>query len=314
MIGACLLPLQNYLFRLTIKIKEMTGIPETQLVLSADGSVYHLRLHPNQIADTIILVGDPGRVAKVSAYFDSVECRVSNREINTHTGIYQGKRMSVLSTGMGPDNIDIVVNELDALVNVDLKTRQIKPKHTSLTLVRLGTSGALQADIPVGDSFVAAEFALGLDGLVYFYDQAEVFIEQEMTEAFIEHMHWPVNLPGPYVVGASPVLLQQLSAGCFRGITATSPGFYGPQGRSIRLGLRDADMNSKMESFEYKGKRITNFEMESSALYGLSKMLGHDAITICAIIANRVSEQFAGDYQPHMDKLIRQTLDRLAGA
>jgi uridine phosphorylase len=313
MIDACLLPLQNYLFRLTIKIKEMTVIPESQLVLAADGSVYHLRLQPEQIADTIILVGDPGRVAKVSAYFDSVEYRVSNREINTHTGLYKGKRMSVLSTGMGPDNIDIVVNELDALVNVDLKTRQIKPDKTRLTLVRLGTSGALQADIPVGDSFIAAEYALGLDGLVYFYDQADKFVDQEMTAAFVQHMQWPANLPGPYVVGASPALIKQLTAGYHIGVTATSPGFYGPQGRSIRLGLRDADLNSKMESFNFKGKRITNFEMESSALYGLSKMLGHDALTICAIIANRVSEKFAGDYQPHMDKLIRQTLDRLVG-
>ncbi len=178
---------------------------------------------------------------------------------------------------------------------------------------QVGYIRGLQADIPVGDSFIAAEYALGLDGLVYFYDHAEAFIDQEMTAAFVKHMEWPANLPGPYVVGASPVLLKQLTAGYHIGVTATSPGFYGPQGRSIRLGLRDADMNSKMESFEYKGKRITNFEMESSALYGLSKMLGHNAITICAIIANRVSEQFAGDYQPHMDKLIRQTLDRLVG-
>ncbi len=291
----------------------MSAIPESQLVLTPDGSVYHLRLHPGQIADTIILVGDPGRVEKISAYFERIEYRVSNREINTHTGFYKGRRMTVLSTGMGPDNIDIVVNELDALVNVDLKTRRIKEEKTSLKLVRLGTSGALQADIPVGDSFVAAEYAIGLDGLIYFYDRAADYIEKDMTQAFVKHMNWPADLPGPYAVGCSQALLAQLAGGYRKGITATSPGFYGPQGRSLRLGLRDEQMNPMIESFSHEGRCITNFEMESSALYGLSKMLGHEALTICAIIANRVSEKFAGDYQPYMDKLIRQTLDRLAG-
>lgn len=289
----------------------MSAIPESQLVLSPEGSVYHLRLYPDQIADTIILVGDPGRVEKVSAHFDKIECRVSNREINTHTGVYKGKRLSVLSTGMGPDNIDIVVNELDALVNIDLKTRRVKPDKTRLNLIRLGTSGALQADIPVGDSFVAAEYALGLDGLIYFYDRAADYIENEMTAAFIRHMNWPAELPGPYAVRGSTVLLDQLAGDYRKGITATSPGFYGPQGRSLRLALRNKQMNPMVESFGYAGKRITNFEMESSALYGLSKMLGHEALTICTIIANRVTEKFVGNYQVYMDKLIRQTLDRL---
>ncbi len=289
----------------------MAVIPDSQLVLSSDGSVYHLRLQPHQLADTVILVGDPGRVEKVSSFFESVEHRVSNREINTHTGYYKGKRITAMSTGMGPDNIDIVVNEMDALVNVDLKTRRVKDKHTSLKLIRLGTSGALQAGIPVGDSYVAAEYAIGLDGLVYFYANALEYIDNEFTDAFVKHMDWPAVLPGPYAVKGSELLLEKLCKGYIKGVTATSPGFYGPQGRSIRLGLRDKDLNSKIESFAYGEKRITNFEMESSALYGLSRMLGHEALTVCVIIANRVNEEFAGDYQPYMEKLIKQTLDRL---
>ena len=216
---------------------DKTFIPDSQLVLNADGSVYHLKLFPEQIADALLLVGDPNRVKKISAYFDTIEHKVSNRELITHTGFYKGKRITVLSTGMGTDNIDIVINELDALVNIDLKTRTIKKEHTRLKLIRLGTSGALQPEIPVGDSFVASRFALG---------------------------------------------------------------------------LADSEMNHKIESFEFEGLKITNFEMESSALYGLSNMLGHDALTICVIIANRVTEKFAGDYQIHMDKLIKNTLDRLA--
>jgi uridine phosphorylase len=274
--------------------------------------VYHLKLFPGQVADTIILVGDPGRVEKVSAHFDYIELKVSNREINTHTGTYKGKRLTVMSTGMGPDNIDIVVNELDALFNVELKSRQIKDHKTKLSLIRLGTSGAMQADIPVGDSYIAAEYALGLDGLIHFYKGADSVIENQFAKAFIQFLDWPQNLPEPYVVKGSEMLLDKLTKGYIKGVTATSPGFYGPQGRSIRLKLANPLMNQKIESFVFEGRRITNFEMESSALYGLSKMLGHEALTICLIIANRVSEKFSGDYKPFMDKLIRQTLDRLA--
>ncbi len=287
-------------------------IPDSQLPLNADGSVYHLRLMPEQVADTIILVGDPNRVRKVSAFFDELEFEVSNREIITHTGYYRGKRITVMSTGMGTDNIDIVVNELDALFNIDLNTRTQKAEHTRLKLIRLGTSGALQPDVPVGDSVVATEYALGLDGLLYFYEGCNEVTEHRMTEAFINHTGWNKHLPHPYVVRASEGLLKTLGEGYIKGVTATSPGFYGPQGRSLRLRLPDKNMNPKMESFAYGGHRITNFEMESSALYGLSRLLGHEALTLCVIIANRVTEKFAPNYHPYMEKLIRNTLDRLA--
>ncbi len=289
-------------------------IPDSQLVLHGDGSVYHLRLFPEQIADTVILVGDPNRVAKISALFDVIEHQVSNRELVTHTGIYKGKRITALSTGMGTDNIDIVLNELDALVNIDLKQRTIKEKHTRLKLIRLGTSGALQPDIPVGNSFLASKYALGLDGLLHFYADSVQHIHHEMTDAFVEHMKWSPLLPSPYVVGCSESLMEQLAFDFRKGITATSPGFYGPQGRVLRLPLSDEGMNKKIESFSFEGQNITNFEMESSALYGLSMLLGHDALTICLVIANRVTEKFSSDYHPFMERLIKNTLDRLAGS
>lgn len=289
-------------------------IPDSQLVLHGDGSVYHLRLFPEQIADTVILVGDPNRVAKISALFDVIENQVSNRELVTHTGFYKGKRITALSTGMGTDNIDIVLNELDALVNIDLKQRTIKEKHTRLKLIRLGTSGALQPDIPVGNSFLASKYALGLDGLLHFYADSVQHIHHEMTDAFVEHMKWSPLLPSPYVVGCSESLMEQLAFDFRKGITATSPGFYGPQGRVLRLPLSDEGMNKKIESFSFEGQNITNFEMESSALYGLSMLLGHDALTICLVIANRVTEKFSSDYHPFMERLIKNTLDRLAGS
>ncbi len=289
----------------------MYKIPDSQLVLHTDGSVYHLRLFPHQIADSIILVGDPGRVKDVSRLFDHIEFQMANREIVTHTGTYKGKRVTVLSTGMGTDNIDIVINELDALANINLKTREINAEHIKLNLVRLGTSGALQPEIEVGTSFVAAEFALGLDGLLHFYGGSGKVIEHGMTDAFVKHMNWSPLLPGPYVVKSSESLLKKLGEGYYHGVTATSPGFYGPQGRSLRLPLGDVTMNKKIESFSYNGLKINNFEMESSALYGLSRLLGHEALTICLVIANRVTEKFAGDYHANMDLLIQTTLDRL---
>lgn len=289
-------------------------IPDSQLVLHGDGSVYHLRLFPEQIADTVILVGDPNRVAKISSLFDVVEHQVTNRELVTHTGIYKGKRITALSTGMGTDNIDIVLNELDALANIDLKQRTIKEKHTRLKLIRLGTSGALQPDIPVRESFLAAKYALGLDGLLHFYADGSKHMHHEMTNAFVQHMKWNPLLPSPYVVGSSENLMEQLAFDYRKGITATSPGFYGPQGRVLRLPLSDEGMNKKIESFTFEGQNITNFEMESSALYGLSLMLGHDALTICLVIANRVTEKFSSNYHPFMEKLIQNTLDRLAGS
>ncbi len=289
----------------------MSRIPDSQLVLHTDGSVYHLRLFPHQIADSIVLVGDPGRVKDVSRFLDHIEFQMSNREIVTHTGTYKGKRITVLSTGMGTDNIDIVVNELDALANIDLKTREIHPEHRKLNLVRLGTSGALQPEIEAGKTYVAAEYALGLDGLLHFYANAESVIERPFTKAFMDHMQWPGNLPEPYIVKGSSTLLEKLGKGYIHGVTATSPGFYGPQGRSLRLSLADKSMNQKIESFTFNNHKISNFEMESSALYGLSRLLGHEALTICLIIANRVTEKFAGNYHEAMDHLILQTLNSL---
>jgi uridine phosphorylase len=288
----------------------MSRIPESQLVLHSDGSMYHLRLQPDQIAETIILVGDPQRVQMVSKFFDTIEHKVHNREIITHTGIYKGKKLTVMSTGMGTDNIDIIVNELDALVNIDLKKGTLKEKHTSLNLIRIGTSGALQHDIEVGDSYVAGAYALGLDGLIFFYDKVDSVIDHDMTSAFHKHMHWPSILPTPYIVKASERLLNTFANNCLKGITATAPGFYGPQGRMLRLPLGHPDLINQMESFTYHGNKITNFEMESSALYGLSRMLGHEALTICVIIANRVTEKFAGNYHPFMEKLIIRTLNK----
>lgn len=307
------LPLQNYSIQQCkfVFLMNSTIIPASQLPLNPDGTIYHLRLLPEQIADTILLVGDPNRVKKISSFFDTIEHEVANREIVTHTGWYKGKRITALSTGMGTDNIDIVINELDALVNIDLKTRKQKEQHTRLTLIRLGTSGALQPEIPVGESFIASTHALGLDGLLHFYSGSEKHIDQPMTEAFKKYMDWNQLLPSPYVVKGTEALIKKLAFDYQKGVTATSPGFYGPQGRVLRLDLSDAKMNSKIESFEYEGRKITNFEMESSALYGLSSMLGHDALTICVIIANRVTEKFSGNYHPFMEKLIKNTLDRI---
>lgn len=286
-------------------------IPASQLVLNDEGAIYHLNLHPDQIADDIILVGDPGRVSMVSSFFDKIEVRRENRELLTHTGYFNGKRVTVLSTGMGTDNIDIVMNELDALANIDLQTRMPKDTHRTLNLVRLGTSGALQADIPVEDSYVAARYALGFDGLLYFYGKNNEVNEKAMSDAFIDYMDYPSDLPKPYIVEGSKELFGRLADGYFQGITATAPGFYGPQGRCLRMPLAYPDNNRKIEGFRYGDWRICNFEMESSALYGLGKMMGHNCLTICAVIANRVSEKFAADYHPYVKKLVINTLERM---
>lgn len=288
----------------------MKAIPTSQLLVNDKGAIYHLGLRPDQLADNVILVGDPKRVETVSSFFEKIEHKVSNREMVTHTGYFNGKRISALSTGMGTDNLDIVVNELDALVNIDLEKRVPKEKHHTLNLVRLGTSGALQPDIAVGE-FIASRFALGLDGLLYFYGKYAEVIEQQMTDAFIKHMNYPENLPHPYVVASSDALFEKLSEGCYQGITATSPGFYGPQGRVLRLPLAHKEINRDIETFEYNNWRISNFEMESSALFGLGRMLGHNTLTICVAIANRVNEQFLDDYHPRVKQLIAQTLERL---
>ena len=288
------------------------AIPASQLVLNNEGAVYHLGLHPDELADDVILVGDPGRVDMIASRFEKIEVRRQNRELWSRTGTYNGKRITVLSTGMGTDNLDIVMNELDTLANIDLKTRMPKETHRTLNLVRLGTSGALQADIPVEDSYVATRYAIGLDGLLYFYKGNEAVNEISMRDAFIEQMDYPKDLPMPYVVEGSKELFERLGQGYYQGLTATAPGFYGPQGRTLRMQLAYPENNRKIEAFRYQDWRVCNFEMESSALYGLGKMMGHRCLTVCAVIANRVSEKFCADYHPYIDKLITNTLDRLS--
>lgn len=288
----------------------MKPIPESELILKPDGSIYHLSLKPEDISDNIIIVGDPARVPEVSKHFSKTELKVHNREINTHTGIYKGKRITVLSSGMGVDNIDIVINELDALANIDLKKRIPKETHTSLNLIRLGTSGALQPDIPV-DSFALSRYGLGLDGILYYYRDYEKVIDHELTGAFISQMQWNHKLPTPYIVKGSSVLENKFSDGTIKGITATAPGFYGPQGREIRLRSYPEDLPGQLGTFRYQEHRIINFEMETSALFGLSKLLGHEALSICAIIANRQARKFSENHHKTVEELIVYVLDRI---
>ena len=286
-------------------------IPASQLVLNNEGAIYHLNLHPEQLADNIIMVGDPGRVDMIASFFDKIEVERQNRELVTRTGWFNGKRITVLSTGMGTDNLDIVMNELDALANIDLKTRMPKETHRSLNLIRLGTCGALQPDIEPGNN-VATRYAIGLDGLLYFYEKHKEVNEIAMRDAFIEQMNYPKDLPKPYVVEGSKALFDKLAEGYYQGVTATAPGFYGPQGRTLRMRLSYPENNSKIENFDYQGWRVCNFEMESSALYGLGKMMGHNCLTICVAIANRVTEKFTTDYHPYVRKLVENTLERLS--
>jgi uridine phosphorylase len=283
-------------------------IAETELILTPENKIYHLNLSKDEIANDIILVGDPDRVSIISNKFDSIEHKIQNREFVTHTGILNGKRISVIATGIGPDNIDIVVNELDALVNIDFKTRTINKKKKTLNLIRLGTSGALQKDIEV-DSFLASSFGLGLDNIAHFYESEEI-IEQEMSSKYKQHANWPENLSNPYIVKASDNLLS-LFPDVKKGITATAPGFYGPQGRTLRLNPSITNLHEKMESFKYKENRITNFEMETSALYYLGQSLGHYTLTICAIIANRLTKEYSKDYKKTEEKMIDLVLKRI---
>ena len=288
----------------------MNKIPESELVLNPDGSVYHLKLRPEHIAETVIIVGDPHRVSMVSNYFDSIEYSIENREFVTHTGYVGEKRLTVLSTGIGTDNIDIAINELDAAVNIDLKTRTVKENFKSLKIIRLGTSGAVQEDIPC-DSFVISSHGLGFDGLLNFYNVPKGIVDQDLTNAFLSHSKWDNALPRPYIVAGSDILLKELGKNMIQGITATSPGFYGPQGRVLRLPLFDPYQNEKITSFGFAGLRITNYEMETSALYGLGKMLGHQTCTICAIIANRLAKTYSKDYKKTVDKMIGIVIERL---
>ena len=289
----------------------MKRIDESELILNPDGSIYHLKLKEENIADDIIVVGDPGRVPVISAYFDSVEFKQSNREIVTHTGFIGKKRLTVLSTGMGTDNLDIVINELDAIVNIDLEKRLPKEEHKALNIIRLGTSGALQEDIPVG-SYVMSTHGIGLDGIMRFYAAGDSVMDHDLTDAFLKQTSWPADLPKAYIVAGSNALMDRMGKGYLKGITATAPGFFGPQGRVLRLDLAYPDLNESISAFAYKGYRVINFEMETSALYGLSKALGHNAMTVCAIIANRLRKEYAKDYKPSVTALIEDLLEKLA--
>jgi uridine phosphorylase len=285
-------------------------IKESELILNPDGSVYHLSLKPEHIADTIIFVGDQDRVEKISKHFDVIEFKTQKREFKTHTGIYKGKRITVLSTGIGPDNIDIVMNELDALVNINLKTRKQKETLTSLKSIRIGTSGSLQSNIPV-DSFVLSTHGLDLNGMLHFY-KVDEFTNPGIENAFIEHTKWNSNKARPLVFNNSEILEQLVEdVTVYKGLTATAGGFYGPQGRVLRLALEDNNLNEKMDSFNFEGINITNFEMETAVIYGLSKLLGHHALSINAIIANRPNGSFSKNPGLVIERLIQFTLDKI---
>ena len=287
----------------------MTQLQHSELILNADGSIFHLHLLPQDIADLIILVGDQDRVSVVSQFFDKIEVKKQNREFSTHTGTYKGKRISVVSTGIGTDNIDIVVNELDALANIDLVKREVKKEHRQLNFIRIGTSGALQGEIPV-DTPVASAISCGFDGLLNFYAGRNEISKLPLEKAFLEHMNWNPLLAKPYFVGASENLLKKVAFDMEQGITISAPGFYGPQGRVLRLPIADSKINDKIEAFRYNDNRITNYEMECSAIYGLSALLGHNALTVCNIIANRRRGEYSSDYRPHMVDTIKKVLDR----
>lgn len=286
-------------------------IPSSELIINDDGTVFHLHLRPDQIADTVIMVGDPARVELVASRFEERECRAANREFITVTGRYRGKRMSVLSTGIGIGNIDISVTELDALANVDFATRTVKENLRRLTLVRLGTSGALQPDIELGD-VVFSRTSVGFDGLLNYYKGRNDVCDLEIERAFMAHTGWSDLLPKPYFINASDELRQLFADTTTEGITIAAPGFYAPQGRWVRLEPADNDLNAKIESFRYGDRRITNFEMEGSALAGLAALMGHRAATMCTIIAQRVARNANTDYRPYVERMIDMALDKLA--
>ncbi len=290
--------------------KNKKMIKSSELILNPDGSVYHLNLLPENIANDIIFVGDQERVSKITQHFDSIEFSTQKREFKTETGMYKGKRITVQSTGIGPDNIDIVFNELDALVNVDLKTREIKPNHTALNIVRIGTSGSLQADIPV-DSWVMSKYAVGLDNMLRSYLIEEHSIA-ELEDAFIQQTNWDLRKGRPTVVACDVTLENKIYSDKFhKGFTGTAGGFYGPQGRVVRLNIQDPNLNKKMDAFNHNGTRMTNLEMETSAIYGLGKLLGHNCLSLNAIIANRAVGEFSSNPEKTVNELIAYTLDKL---
>ena len=289
----------------------MKYFAESELIINPDGSIFHLHVKPEQLADKIILVGDPGRVALVASHFETKECEVESREFKTITGTYKGKRITVQSTGIGCDNIDIVVNEMDALANIDFKTRNEKETFKQLTFVRIGTCGGLQPYTPVG-TFVASVKSIGFDGLLNFYAGRNDVCDLELEEAFKKHMNWSPLLSAPYVIDGDKELVDRIAGeDMVKGITIACGGFFGPQGRELRIPLADPHQNEKVESFVYGDLRITNFEMESSALAGLSALMGHKAMTCCMVIANRVAKEANANYKNSIDNLIIEVLDRI---
>jgi len=285
-------------------------LEESELVINEDGSIFHLHILPHQLADTVLLVGDQGRVEQISKYFDSIEHQTANREFVAHTGYYKGKRLTALSTGIGADNIDIVLNELDALVNIDLETRCIKKELTALNLIRIGTCGALQPDIPV-DSYLVSEFGLGFDGIAGFYSHLSTEEELDFEKAFFSQVNWSVSTVKPYISRGNKELINLLKPEANTGITVTGNGFYGPQGRVLRVKTQQENLNDQLAQFEFNGIKLMNFEMETSALYALGGMMGHKTATICAVIANRHLKQYSKDYKKTVDKMILYVLERL---
>jgi len=287
----------------------MLQFATTDLLINPDGSIYHVNLKPEHLADTVILVGDPDRVPEISWYFDKVEYVNRNREFIAHTGWFRGKRITALSTGIGTDNIDIVLQELDALANINFSRREINPVHKTLDIIRLGTSGAIHPDIPV-NSFALSTYGMGLDNLLYFYDHNSIE-EKEMSEAFIEQSGWNIENVRPYFIKGSEGLAKKFTEGVISGITVTAPGFYGPQGRKLRIDLADPAMMTRLQRFRFKDERIINFEMETSALYALGSLLGHNVLTVCALIANRATQSYCVDHKPVIKRLVELVLESI---
>lgn len=286
------------------------SLEASELILNTDGSIYHLGIQPEDLADTVIVVGDPGRVPTISRYFDKIEVKKNKREFCTHTGYFKSKRITVMSTGMGTDNIDIAFTELDALKNIDFQNKKVKEELSSLEIIRIGTTGSLQKEIPV-DSFVASEYGLGLDGLMHYYNSEAIF-EKEIADAFVQQTGWSSKKSFPYVVKGDESLLKRfLGPQVKKGITATNCGFYGPQGRVLRLGIPDPDINDKIANFNFQGNEITNFEMETSGIYGMSLLLGHKALSMNAVIANRATGEFSKDSKKVIANLVNYCLERL---
>ncbi|HBG58112.1 nucleoside phosphorylase [Proteiniphilum sp. UBA1028] len=288
----------------------MRIIPESELIINSDGSAFHLHIKPGQLSDKIVMMGDPDRVTMTASFFDEIECDVQSREFHTVTGMYKGKRITALSHGIGTDNIDIVLTELDALANIDFGTRMVKEEFTQLTMIRVGTSGGMQPHCPVG-SYVVSEKSIGFDGLIHYYANSGAIREKDFEEAFQKHVNWSPFHCSPYVVSADEELVDRIGHDMIRGVTISAIGFYGPQGRHVRMPLADPDLNAKIESFRFENYAITNYEMESSAIAGLGKLMGHKAMTVCAIIANRVALESNADYKGSTEELIRIVLDRI---